>query len=182
MRSIVAAAGLLAFALGGCGGSSGGTAKTDGSSTDRPADMSGGAAGLGGGGGGAGAGGQAGGGGATGVAGSTGAGGVAGSSGAGGVAGAAGGRGGGAAGQGGAAARDGGADARSDGGGCPSQNPDPCICGRPDANSISAAACVREKACRAAGGVWEPYLVFLPEGGSYGPRCQSVDGSVLDAS
>ena len=174
MRSIVALAGLLALALAACGGSSGGPAKTDGSSTDHPADMSGGAAGLGG--GGAGAAGHAG---ASGVAGSNGAAGVAGSNGAG----ATGGQGGGGAGQGGAAgSRDGGADARTDGGGCQSQNPDPCICGRPDANSIYATNCAREKACRAAGGIWEPYVVYLPEGGSYGPRCQSVDGAAFDAS
>ena len=180
MRSIVALAGLLALALAACGGSSG-PAKPDGS-VDGPADMSGGGA-AGHGGGGAGAAGRAGAGGAGGASGSSGAGGGGGSAGLGGGAGAAGGHGGGGAGQGGATSpRDGGADARTDGGGCPSQNPDPCICGRPDANSISAAECVREKACRAAGGVWEPYLVFLPEGGSYGPRCQSVDGSAFDAS
>ncbi|HLK88574.1 MAG TPA: hypothetical protein VKZ18_01695, partial [Polyangia bacterium] len=73
---------------------------------------------------------------------------------------------------------DGGAGA----GGCPSQNPDPCICGRPDANALSASECAREKACRAAGGVWEPYVVFPAEGGSYGPRCQSPDGAAFDAS
>jgi hypothetical protein len=85
----------------------------------------------------------------------------------------------GAAGQG-ASLRDGGADTRADGGNCPSQNPDPCICGRPDANPISASECARERACRAAGGVWEPYIVYLPEGGVYGPRCQSVDGAAFD--
>jgi hypothetical protein len=65
---------------------------------------------------------------------------------------------------------------------CPSSNPDPCICGRPDASSISAGQCAQEKRCRAAGGIWEPYIVFLPDGGEYGPRCQTADGSVFDAA
>jgi hypothetical protein len=82
----------------------------------------------------------------------------------------------------GGAQHDGGADAHADGASCPSQNPDPCLCGRPDANAISASECARERACRAAGGVWEPYVVYLPEGGVYGPRCQSVDGAAFDAS
>jgi hypothetical protein len=58
-------------------------------------------------------------------------------------------------------------------------NPDPCVCGRPDANSLYASECAHEKACRAAGGTWEPYYIFF-EGGSTPPHCQSADGSVLD--
>src|SRR5450631_440779 len=65
---------------------------------------------------------------------------------------------------------------------CSASNPDPCLCGRPDANPISARECAQEMKCRAAGGVWEPYIVFLPDGGEYGPRCQTRDGSVFDAS
>ncbi len=188
MRAIAVVGTLAAVAIAACGGSSGITAKTD-ASADGARDMSGdSAAGRGGGGragaAGTGTAGEAGTAGTGGAAdagatgGTAGAGGSAGGAGAGGAKGA-----GGAAGQGGASsARDGGADAHTDGGGCPSQNPDPCICGRPDANSISAAECVREKACRAAGGVWEPYYVELAEGGSYGPRCQTADGSVFDAN
>jgi hypothetical protein len=171
--SIVLAGALTAVAVIGCGGASGGGAKTDAA-----ADHPGGSAGS--------AGGSAGGAGAGGAAGAS-AGGAAGTStgsaGAGGAAGA-GGRGAGG-GAGGSGNRDGGATAGAGGGardgGCPSQNPDPCICGRPDANSLSAAECVREKSCRDAGGVWEPYLVELPEGGSYGPRCESRDGAPRDS-
>jgi hypothetical protein len=176
MRAMAVVGTLAALAIAACGSSSGITAKTD-ASADGSRDMSGDSTAGRGGGGQAGAAG-AGTAGEAGTGGTAGAGESAGGAGAGGTKGA-----GGAAGQGGAAAaRDGGTDAHTDGGGCQSQNPDPCICGRPDANSISAAECVREKACRAAGGVWEPYFVELAEGGSYGPRCQTADGSVFDAN
>jgi hypothetical protein len=83
-----------------------------------------------------------------------------------------------------------GGDARGGAGGsvvdgeaaCQSVNPDPCACGRPDANQLSAAECIEEQTCRAAGGIWEPYVVQLSEGGQYGPRCQTADGAVFDAS
>jgi hypothetical protein len=65
---------------------------------------------------------------------------------------------------------------------CPTSNPDPCLSGRPDAGSISASQCAQEKRCRAAGGIWEPYIVFPSDGGEYGPRCQTVDGSLFDAA
>jgi hypothetical protein len=170
----------LALAAAACG-SSGTPPKSDGGS-DRAADMETGGGGRGGGAGGAGGahgtGGAGGGGGRAGqgggVAGQGGAGGAAGQGGAGGAAGQGGA--GGAAGQGGAGPHDAGADAVA----C-STNPDPCLCGRPDANPISASECAREKACQAAGGVWEPYIVFF-DGGSYGPRCQTRDGGPFDAS
>jgi hypothetical protein len=187
MRSIRALAALFALSASACGGS-GAPANTDGGS-DRPADMEGGGSGGHvGGAGGAGVGGRAGTGGtshAGGAGGMAGTGGIGGASGGGGAGGGAGGGGGagaaggakGAAGEGGAAGpHDGGSNAAA----C-ATNPDPCLCGRPDANSLSASECAQEKACRAAGGVWEPYVVFLPEGGSYGPRCQSPDGAVLAA-
>jgi hypothetical protein len=161
---------LSVLAMTGCGASGG--PKTD-ASVDHPGGGAGGAAG-----------GSAGNAGAAGAAGAS-ATGAAGAS----ATGAAGASATGAAGAGGGAGaggtRDGGATAGADGGahdgGCPSQNPDPCICGRPDGNALYATECRREKACRDGGGVWEPYVVELPEGGSYGPRCQSADGSVLDA-
>lgn len=64
---------------------------------------------------------------------------------------------------------------------CLSSNPDPCACGRPDANTLSATECAEETRCRAAGGIWEPYFVFLPDGGEHGPRCQTASGAVFDA-
>src|SRR6185437_5426805 len=161
---------LLAVVTAGCGNASGG-ARTDGGA-GRPgtAGTAGGSAGSAGAGGVAGAS-------ATGAAGAS-ATGTAGASATGSAG--AGGRGaGGAAGGGGSGDRDGGTT--DTGGphdaGCATNNPDPCICGRPDANAISASECGREKSCRDAGGVWEPYVVFLPEGGTYGPRCQSRDGA-----
>jgi hypothetical protein len=167
---------VLALAVAACG-SSGTPPKTDGGS-DRTADMASAGGSHGGGAGGtAHPGGGAGGARSTGGAG----GGAVGGSGGGA------GQGGGAAGQGGAggaAGQGGGAgphDASADAVAC-STNPDPCLCGRPDANSLSASECAREKACRAAGGVWEPYIIFPADGGSYGPRCQTLDGGPFDAS
>jgi hypothetical protein len=64
---------------------------------------------------------------------------------------------------------------------CLSSNPDPCACGRPDANALSATECAQETRCRAAGGSWEPYFVFLPDGGEHGPRCQTASGAPFDA-
>src|SRR5215471_12466464 len=50
-----------------------------------------------------------------------------------------------------------------DGGGppgipCGNANPDPCICGRPEADPDAAIACDQEKACQASGGTWIIYL------------------------
>src|SRR6185312_2797598 len=169
MRSRCLLPAVLALAVAACG-SSGTLPKTDGGS-DRTADMASAGGSQGGG-----AGGTAHPGGGAGGARSTGGAGGGAVGGSGGRAG----QGGGAAGQGGAGGagpRDAGADAVA----C-STNPDPCLCGRPDANSLSASECAREKACRAAGGVWEPYIIFPADGGSYGPRCQTLDGGPFDAS
>lgn len=184
MRSMKALPVILALAVAACG-SSGTPTKSDGGS-DRTTNLGTGGGGHGGGTGGAGGGHATGGaGGGGGMAGHAGAGGSAGQGGAAGSAGQGGT--GGAAGQGGAAgsAGQGGApgphDAGADTANC-STNPDPCICGRPDANPLSASECAQEKACRAAGGVWEPYIIFPADGGSYGPRCQTLDGGPFDAS
>jgi hypothetical protein len=64
---------------------------------------------------------------------------------------------------------------------CLSSNPDPCACGRPDANPLSATECAEETRCRAAGGIWAPYFVFLPDGGEHGPQCQTASGAPFDA-
>lgn len=168
----------LALAPYGCGSSpgGGGTAGTGGGGAAgaAAAGVSGGLAGRGGGGGSVGRGGA-------------GAGGVgSGTAGGGGV----------SAGSGGTARTDGGAAGATGGGGraiddggvtdgkssCQASNPDPCLCGRPDASSVLASQCAQEERCRAAGGVWEPYIVFLPDGGEYGPRCQTQDGGVFDST
>lgn len=39
---------------------------------------------------------------------------------------------------------------------CGNANPDPCICGRPDADPQQAALCEEETSCEAAGGVFDP--------------------------
>ncbi len=41
---------------------------------------------------------------------------------------------------------------------CGNANPDPCICGRPDADATAAAKCALKTACLAAGGDWEPFV------------------------
>ena len=38
---------------------------------------------------------------------------------------------------------------------CGNANPDPCICGRPDADPTAARECDEEIACDSAGGVWD---------------------------
>ncbi|HVT06117.1 MAG TPA: hypothetical protein VHO67_01600 [Polyangia bacterium] len=85
---------------------------------------------------------------------------------------------GGAAGTGGTLAAGGaaGAGAGSGGGGtggagfpipCGNANPDPCICGRPDASATDAALCAKKTMCVSSGGEW-----------SYSPPGCSID---LDA-
>ena len=149
---------------GGGGGATGGAAAagTGGVATGRGGagnggDVAGrgGVAGQGGGGGTVGSGGQSGGGGLGGAAGKPD----------------------GSAGGGGARKIDDGGDVVDGQNACSSSNPDPCVCGRPDANPLSARECAQEMKCRAAGGVWEPYVVFLPDGGEYGPRCQTADAA-----
>jgi len=54
---------------------------------------------------------------------------------------------------------------------CGASNPDPCICGRPDADVHEAALCDQEKACQALGGSW-----------TYGGGCVTEGGAPIDAS
>src|SRR4051794_38555989 len=62
----------------------------------------------------------------------------------------------------------GGEDAAQDsvfvlGGGCGNANPDPCICGRPEASAMAAMECQGQTACRAQGGSWWSFTV-APDG------------------
>ena len=64
---------------------------------------------------------------------------------------------------------------------CGNANPDPCICGRPDADPQAKLRCDEKMACEAEGGVWGPYVA--PDGpidaGPGGPNCQlPQDGGV----
>lgn len=59
---------------------------------------------------------------------------------------------------------------------CGNANPDPCICGRPDASSQSAADCQAEMACQAAGGVYIPYTLS-DSTGLHPPHCERDGGS-----
>jgi len=60
---------------------------------------------------------------------------------------------------------------------CGNANPDPCICGRPDANADAAAACQESIDCRAAGGSWIAYFVQDADGGTIPPHCETDGGS-----
>jgi hypothetical protein len=64
---------------------------------------------------------------------------------------------------------------------CGNANPDPCICGRPEASSVAAAECQGEMACTARGGVWIPYT-STDATGTHPPYCQIDGGSSGDAS
>jgi hypothetical protein len=57
---------------------------------------------------------------------------------------------------------------------CGNANPDPCICGRPDASSGAATACGQKTACEAAGGVWNYSGVT-----AYGGYCERDGGTLL---
>ena len=68
---------------------------------------------------------------------------------------------------------------------CGNANPDPCICGRPEASPQAKMQCDDKMACEAAGGVWEPYIIADPavDAGVGGPYCHPAqDGGVPDAS
>jgi hypothetical protein len=68
---------------------------------------------------------------------------------------------------------------------CGNANPDPCICGRPDADPMLAMQCDAERACQADGGSWFAFyeydqhnvLVASPhcEGPDGGPAVDSAD-------
>jgi hypothetical protein len=59
---------------------------------------------------------------------------------------------------------------------CGNANPDPCICGRPDADSEAAAGCQAEMACIASGGFYETFWM-----GTQPPHCE-MDGGIDGAS
>lgn len=68
---------------------------------------------------------------------------------------------------------------------CGNANPDPCICGRPDADAQQAALCKEETSCQAAGGVFDPSTCSncAPDGGVVPPHCTMPgDGGTVDAT
>jgi hypothetical protein len=64
------------------------------------------------------------------------------------------------------------------GGGCGNANPDPCICGRPEASAAAAMECAGEIACQAQGRVWQQVTYTLPDGAFVPPFCLPPDGAV----
>jgi hypothetical protein len=68
------------------------------------------------------------------------------------------------------------------GGGCGNASPDPCICGRPDANADAAAACDAQLACQAAGGTYIPYYASDSAGVTTPPHCVFDGGAGPDAA
>ncbi len=60
---------------------------------------------------------------------------------------------------------------------CGNANPDPCICGRPDANAIAAMQCDQKLACQADGGTWSPWYSSV-DGAQIEPHCDAPDGGV----
>lgn len=71
-------------------------------------------------------------------------------------------------------------DITNDGSGgvpCGNANPDPCICGRPNASDAAAALCDEAKACQSQGGAFEPFTVNEPDGGVVTLNCAPDAGS-----
>jgi hypothetical protein len=64
------------------------------------------------------------------------------------------------------------------GGGCGNADPDPCICGRPDASAVFAQDCEGEIACQAEGGSWLAYPTQAPDGAIVSPHCILPDAGV----
>lgn len=60
---------------------------------------------------------------------------------------------------------------------CGNANPDPCICGRPDANAIAAMQCDQKRSCEADGGTWTPSYSIV-DGAQIEPHCDTPDGGV----
>ena len=60
---------------------------------------------------------------------------------------------------------------------CGNANPDPCICGRPDASADSATQCDQKIVCEADGGKWDPYMTVI-DGVLISPHCNPPDGGV----
>ena len=71
-------------------------------------------------------------------------------------------------------------DGPSGGPPCGNANPDPCICGRPEQSPQAAALCDQQKACVAAGGIFDATTCVncAPDGGVLGPHC---DRPITDA-
>jgi hypothetical protein len=66
---------------------------------------------------------------------------------------------------------------------CGNASPDPCICGRPDADPMLAAQCQAKTACEAAGGSW--VSSYDPDAGVQQPlHCElpdaGFDGNAVD--
>ena len=59
---------------------------------------------------------------------------------------------------------------------CGNANPDPCICGRPEASAAAAASCQAEMDCQAIGGVFIPYTL-TDATGTHPPHCETDGGS-----
>jgi hypothetical protein len=64
------------------------------------------------------------------------------------------------------------------GGGCGNADPDPCICGRPEASAAAAVDCAGEIACQAQGRVWYQVSYTLPDGAVVRPSCLPADGGI----
>ena len=60
---------------------------------------------------------------------------------------------------------------------CGNGIPDPCICGRPEANAVAGAQCDQKMACEADGGKWDPYMT-QGDGALLSPHCIPPDGGV----
>jgi hypothetical protein len=65
---------------------------------------------------------------------------------------------------------------------CGNANPDPCICGRPDASQGARAQCDGEIACQAGGGVWNPTYMLDSTGTTVPPHCEVDGGAAPDAA
>ena len=63
-------------------------------------------------------------------------------------------------------------------GGCGNADPDPCICGRPEASATAAMECEGEIACQAQGGAWQAYNTQEPDGAIVSPHCIFPDAAV----
>jgi hypothetical protein len=67
---------------------------------------------------------------------------------------------------------------------CGNANPDPCICGRPEASPQAKMQCDEKMACEAKGWVWDPFPPpDIADAGVGGPYCHPPqDGGVPDAA
>ena len=60
---------------------------------------------------------------------------------------------------------------------CGNANPDPCICGRPNASPQAQAECSAKISCETAGGVWNPVSVTdSTTGVTVPPHCERDGG------